>query len=183
MTLLRPALLLAALLTVAGCGTPSQPLAMAITPAQALQLRAWVPDALRGQVSVAAVRGGEETGRWWGSKVSAAALQQALTESLVAVGMQPLAPEPATRFELRSELVQLEQPLIAAGVTVSAAVQYRLVERASGRTVYQRRLSNAHTAELSEALLSQPERTRLANERALQVNIGMLLRELVTLRP
>ena len=78
-------------------GTPSQPLPMAVTPADALQIRGWVPDALRGQVGIAPVQGGMATGRWWGSKVGAAALQQALEESLYAVGMKPPAPEPACR--------------------------------------------------------------------------------------
>src|SRR4051812_34902696 len=107
---LIPAALLASAL--AGCGTPSQPLPMAVTPVDALQIRGWVPDALRSQIAVAPVQGGLETGRWWGSKVSTAALQQALEESLYAVGMRPASPEPAPRFELKAELLQLEQPLV-----------------------------------------------------------------------
>ncbi|RZL29574.1 MAG: hypothetical protein EOP35_25195, partial [Rubrivivax sp.] len=83
------ALLAAAL---AGCGAPSQPLPMAVTPVDALQIRGWVPDALRSQVVLAPVQGGLETGRWWGSKVSATALQQALEASLHDVGMRPASP-------------------------------------------------------------------------------------------
>jgi hypothetical protein len=182
----RLAFLPAALLAVAlaGCGTPSQPLPMAVTAADALQIRAWVPDALKAQVAVASVQGGLETGRWWGSKVSAGALQQALEESLHAVGMKPLAPEPAPRFELQAELLQLEQPTVpAAGVTVGTAVRYTLVDRASGKAVYQRRIANTEEAGLGEAIVSPSERLRIANERALRANINLLLRDLVTLRP
>lgn len=182
----RPALLPAALLALllAGCGTPSQPLPMTVTAADALQIRGWVPDALRSQVALAPVQGGQETGRWWGSRVSAVALQQALEESLYAVGMRPAAPEPLPRFELRAELVQLEQPLVpAVGVTVGVAVQYTLVEKAGGRVVYQRRIANTDEAHFTEAMLSPNERLRIANERALRGNINLLLRELVTLRP
>ena len=182
----RPVLLPAALLALllAGCGTPSQPLPMAVTAADALQIRGWVPDALRAQVAIAAVQGGQETGRWWGSRVSAVALQQALEESLHAVGMRPPAPEPVPRFELRAELVQLEQPLVPAlGVTVGVAVHYTLVEKAGGRIVYQRRIANTDEARLGEAVLSPSERLRIANERALRGNIDLLLRELVSLRP
>lgn len=171
-------------LALAGCGTPSQPLPMAVTAADALQVRAWVPEALQRQVAVAAVQGGEATGRWWGSRVSAAALTQALEESLYTVGMRPLSPEPAPRFELRAELAPLEQPLVpVAGVTVGVAVAYTLLDKASGRIVYQRRIANTDEARFGEAMLSPPERLRIANERALRANINLLLRDLVTLRP
>jgi len=183
----RPALLPAALLALmlAGCGTPSQPLPMAVTPANALQIRGWVPDALQRQVGVATVKGGQQTGRWWGSKVSADALQQALEESLLAVGMKPLAPVPTPRFELQAELEQLDQPQVPAlGVTVGVAVRYTLVDRSDGRVVvYQRRIANTDEAGFSEAIISPNERLRIANERALRANIDLLLRDLVTLRP
>lgn len=178
---LIPAALLA--LTLAGCGTPSQPLPMAVTAADALQIRSWVPDALQRQIALAEVQGGEETGRWWGSRVSAAALQQALDESLYAVGMKPPAPLPVPRFELKAELMQLEQPLVpAAGVTVGVAVRYTLAEKADGRVVYQRLIANNDEARFSEAIVSPNERLRIANERALRANINLLLRDLVTLR-
>ena len=156
---------------------------MAVTAANALQIRGWVPDALQRQVSVATVKGGQETDRWWGSKVSALTLQQALDESLYAVGMKALAPEPAPRFELQAELLQLDQPLVpAVGVTVGVAVSYTLVDKASGKAVYQRRIANTDEARFSEAIVSPNERLRIANERALQANIDLLLRDLVTLR-
>jgi hypothetical protein len=177
-----PALLLPLLL--AGCGTPSQPLPMAITAADALQLRSWVPEALKTQVGLAPVKGGAETGRWWGSKVSATALQQALEESLYAVGMKPPAPEPVPRFELQAELLQLEQPKVPAlGVSVSVAVRYTLTDRAANKIVYQRLLSNSSEVSLGDAVVSPSERLRIANERALRANIDLLLRDLVTLRP
>lgn len=183
----RPALLCCALLTalLAGCGAPSQPLPMAITAADALQIRGWVPDALKAQVAIAPVKGGVATNRWWGSKVSAVALQQALDESLYAVGMRALSPQPPSRFELQAELVQLDQPLVPAlAVTVDVAVRYTLVDRsADNRVIYQRRIANSEEARLGEAVLSPSERLRIANERALRANIDLLLRDLVTLRP
>lgn len=184
---LLSALLCAPLLTalLAGCGAPSQPLPMAVTAADALQIRGWVPDALKAQVAIAPVKGGLATNRWWGSKVSALALQQALDESFYAVGMKALSPEPPSRFELQAELVQLDQPLVPAlAVTVDVAVRYTLVDKgADGRVVYQRRIANSEEARLGEAVLSPSERLRIANERALRANIDLLLRDLVTLRP
>jgi hypothetical protein len=183
MTLRRLASLLLLPLALAGCGTPTQPAPMTLSAADALQLRGWVPDVFKAQVAVAPVQGGEETGRWWGSKVSAAALQRALEDSFYATGMKPPAPEPVPRFELQAEMLNLEQPLIAAGVTVTVTVRYTLTDKASGKIVYQRPLSASSEAGFTEAMLSQPERTRLANERALRLNITMLLRDLVVLRP
>lgn len=169
---------------MAGCGTPSQPLPMAITTADALQIRGWVPDALKNQVGIAAVKGGMATSRWWGSKVSALTLQRALEESLLSVGMKPLSPEPPTRFELQAELEPLDQPLVPAlGVSVGTAVRYTLVDKVSGKPVYQRRIANTDEAGFSEAIVSPNERLRIANERALRANIDLLLRDLVTLRP
>lgn len=171
-------------LLLAGCGTPSRPLPMAVSAADALQIRGWVPEALKAQVGVAPVTGGQPTGRWWGSKVSAVALQQALDESFHAVGMKPQAPEPAPRFELQAELLELDQPLVpAVGVTVGVAVRYTLVDKAGGRTIYQRRIASSDEAGFGEAIVSPSERLRLANERALRANIDLLLRDLVTLRP
>jgi hypothetical protein len=98
--------------------------------------------------------------------------------------MSPLGPQPPPRFELRAELLQLDQPLVpVAGVTVTVALRYTLSEPATGRVLYQRQLGQASEAALTEALLSPPERLRLANERALRGTISTLLRELVTLRP
>lgn len=172
-------------LLLAGCGTPTQPAPMTLGTAEALQLRGWVPDVFKAQLTVAAVRGGQVTGRWWGSKVSAQALQTALDDSLYAIGMKSPAPvpEPPPRFELLAEMLALDQPLIAASVTVTVTVRYTLTDKTNGRIVYQRPLSATSEAGFTEALLSQPERTRIANERALRSNITMLLRDLVSLRP
>ncbi|MFT7722672.1 MAG: hypothetical protein QM788_07550 [Roseateles sp.] len=178
----RSAFLLAAVLALAGCGAPSQTRSMAVAPGDALQLRGWLPAALKGRVGLAPVQGGAETDRWWGSRVSTAALQQALEDSLHAVDLRPATPEPAPRFELRAELLALEQPpLPVAEVTVTAAVRYTLTDLASGRVLYLRRVASAGSAGLGEAVLSPSERLRLANERALRAGIGLMLRDLVRL--
>lgn len=157
---------------------------MVVTPVDALQLRNWVPDALRAQVSVQPVQGGAETGRWWGSLVSAGVLQHALEESLHAVGMSAPSPQPPARFQLQAHLVLLEQPTVPpAGATVGVAVRYTLTDTTVGRVVYERRLYNQEEAGLGDAFFSPSDRVRIANERAVRANIGLLLRDLVTLRP
>lgn len=176
-----PALVLAFAL-LAGCGTPSQSLTMTLTPAEALQLRTWVPDGLKQNVELDRVKGGEETSRWWGSRVSGLALEQAMEDSLRAVGMLPASPQAAARYQLRAQLVSLVQPLVAADTTVTTTINYALVEKANGAVLYQRSVRTAHTAEFTDALLSQPERARLANEGAVRQNIATALRDLMALR-
>jgi hypothetical protein len=179
---LPSALLLLALLT--SCGTPVLPGPATLAPEEALQFRNWVPEAMRFQVVTAPPEGGAETGRWWGSKVSNQALRVALEESLQAAELHARRPEPPARFELAAELLELEQPLIAVGVTVRTAVRYRLLDRnANQRVLYERVVRTEQEAGLGDALLSIPERQRIATERALHASIQTMLRDVVALRP
>jgi hypothetical protein len=164
-----------------GCGTPSQSLQMRLSPADTLQLRGWMPDPLRGQVALADVTGGNETGLWWGSKVSSLALEHALEDSLRGVGLWAMDPKQA-RYQLTAQLLSLSQPLVALDTQVVAVVDYRLLDRSSGALVYQRSVRSTHTTEFTEALISQPERLRLASEGAVRNTVNTMLRDLPTLR-
>lgn len=178
----RPAIAL--FLTVgllAGCGTPSQSLNMVLPAAEALQLRGFMPEALRGQVMLEAVVGGSETSRWWGSRVSSLALQDALEDSLRAVGLWAMTQQGA-RYQLKAELLSLVQPLVALDTTVTATVNYKLLDSSSGRLVYERSVRTAYQAEFGDAMLSQPERLRLANEGAIRQTVNLMLRDLPNLQ-
>lgn len=166
---------------LAGCGTPSSSLQMVQPPADVLQLRGFMPAALRGQVALAPVRGGAETWRWWGSKVSNTALGHALEDTLRELGLW--APNPAqARYQLRAELLQLSQPWVSLDTTVEASVRYALVDLTSGTTLYERSVRSAYKAEFVDAMLSQPERIKLANEGAMRQTMAIMLRDLPNLR-
>lgn len=173
-------LLLAALGLLAGCGTPSQSLHMSVKPGAALQLRGFMPAPLRGQVALEGVEGGAETGRLWGSKVSSLALEHALEDSLRAVGLWSMNPE-TSRYELKAQLLSLVQPWVSLDTTVAATVHYSLVERASGAVLYQRSVRAAYKADFTEAMVSQPERLKLANEGAIRATVEIMLRDLPNL--
>ena len=183
---LRPLPTLAAALIAAlalgGCGTPTQSLSMGISAADALQLRTWVPDGLKQNIEVDAVKGGEDTSRWWGSKVSGLTLEQALDDSLRSVGMLPPSSSMPTQYQLRVQIVSLVQPLVAADMTVTLTINYTLVDKASGTVLYQRSVRTAHTTDFTDSMLSQPDRTRQANEGAVRQNIITALRDLMALR-
>ncbi len=179
------ALALAAALS--GCGTPADPLNITLAPMEALQLRGFMPEALRGQVALAAISGGAETSRYWGSQLSDKALTETLEGALRSVGL--LAPLPgAARYQLSATLEALQQPDLKwrpqALVTenrVLATVSYVLKDSASGAVVYQRSVRTQHTAEFLAALLSQPERLKLANEGAMRQSLQLLLRDFTEL--
>jgi len=169
-------------LGLTGCGTPADPEGMRLSVAEGLQLRGWVPEALKQQVQLGQVLGGQPTGRLWGSKIGDEALRMALQESLKAAGM--LAPQPqGGRYELRAALLALEQPAVAVGdARVALTMAYELLDKASGSKLYQRELRSVHVAEFGDAMLDQNERLRLANEGALRKNVNAALRELLELR-
>lgn len=165
---------------LAGCGTPSQSLNMALPAGEALQLRGFMPEPLRGQVMLETVRGGNETSVWWGSRVSSLSLQNALEDSLRAVGLWAMSQQGA-RYQLQAELLSLVQPLVALDTTVTATVHYRLLEAGSGKMLYERSVRAAYKAEFGDAMLSQPERLRLANEGAVRQTVNLMLRDLPNL--
>lgn len=171
----------ALLALLCACGTPSEPAQLTLPLADSLQLRGWVPEGLRGQVSVAPVNGGAATGRWWGSKIANDAMQAALEDSLRATGM--LAQRPAqARYQLQMKLSALEQPWVGLDIKVAATLDWRLVDQRSGETLYERRTRSLHTTEFTQAMLDQNERTRIANEAAVRKAINTVLREMVELR-
>ncbi|MBV8500503.1 MAG: hypothetical protein JO006_02150 [Paucibacter sp.] len=182
--LFAPVVLIAAAL-VAGCGAPSQSMTMTVDKAELLQLRTWVPDALKFNVMLEHVQGGENTSFWWGSAVSAMAFENALDDSLRGVGMVPPAPpagKNAPRFLLKAHIIALMQPLVAAAPEVGISVRYQLVDQIDGKLVYERTLRTTGRAAFTDAMLSQPERLRLANEDAVRNNLVTALKDLMALR-
>jgi len=174
--------LLLPLVLLAGCGTPTQSLTMTVPPADVLQLRTWVPDALKFNVELDRVQGGESTSTWWGSHISAMAFQSALEDSLRGVGMLPSSSTTPTRYQLKVTLVAQVQPVVAAHTEVAVSIRYQLVDKTDGRLLYERYLRTSGNADFTDAMISQPERLRLANEDAVRKNIVAALRDLMAVR-
>jgi len=175
--------LLAALL-LAGCGTPAEAPQMGLTAAESLQLRTWVPEALKAQITVGPVTGGQATGKYWGAKVSNEALQEAIEDSLRGVGMLATRPG-AGRYALQAQLVSLEQPVVALNMKVTATLVYTLIDKSADKAappLYQRRLRTVHTTEFTEALIDPNERQRIASENAVRKGVLTVVRELIELR-
>lgn len=161
-------------LFVTGCATPARTDQMTI-PATAVTGIA-TPEALKGAIGIQDVTGGGETNPMWLSKVGTGDFERALEGSLRAVGM--LAPvRLSSRYALTADLRKLDQPIVGFNMTVTATVDYALVERASGRTVFRETVATPYTAKVGEAFIAT-ERLKLANEGAVRANIQQLIESL-----
>lgn len=174
-----PALSSAIILSVvllAGCATPARIDHMSAT--SSAQHRT-VETPLRNNLAIKDVTGGTETNPMWVSKVSSSDFEKALEASLRSAGL--LADRQAGDFVLTADLTKLEQPFIGLDMTVTSSVRYMVVQRSSGKTVFDRTVTTPFTAKLSDALIAI-ERLKLANEGAIRTNIGELLSQLMDLK-
>ena len=159
---------------LSGCATPARTDQMvAVAPTSA---RPALPQALMGGIGIRDVTGGRETNPLWISNVGSAEFERALEKSLRNVGL--LAPaRGAAPFQLSADLRKLEQPFIGLDMTVTATIDWHLVERSTGRDVLRRSIGTPYTAKMSDAFLGV-ERMKLANEGAIRRSIEVLIEEL-----
>lgn len=156
-----------------GCATPANVSGMSAV-ATAQQRIATTP--LRSNVAVGDVSGGKDTNPMWTSQVGNSQFEQALEASLRDAGL--LAPgKQAGKYTLTAQMEKVEQPLAGFSMTVIATVNYVLVERATGKTVLERRIALPYTAALGDAFLGS-ERLRLASEGAMKTNIAKIIEDL-----
>lgn len=162
---------------VAGCASPARVDQMAAS-GQPAQRVAETP--LRNNVAIRDVTGGQETNPLWKSNVGGNEFNLALEESLRNVGL--LAPNrQAGRFTLTAHLQSVDQPMFGLDMTVTASVSYVIIERSTGKEIFQRTVAVPYTAKMSDAFVGV-ERLKLANEGAIRTNISQLIDELFRLR-
>jgi hypothetical protein len=172
--------LLLATLYVAGCATPASSSNMTMRAADATSVRQGTPEALKANVALRDVTGGKETNPAWVSNVGSSEFERALEDSLRSVGMLS-SNRQAGRFQLVAHLEKLDQPFLGLDMTVTATVTYTLVERAGGKTAWQKAVVTPYTAKIGDAFVGS-ERLRLANEGAIRQNITTLVGELQQLK-
>lgn len=130
---------------------------------------------LRQAVEVGGVTGGRETNPMLSSQVSDGDFADALRRSLA---VHAVLASGSGGYRLDAQLVELKQPFGGFNMEVKATVLYRLVALQTGRTVFERRISNAFTANFSSAHYGVL-RLRLANEGAVRENIQSFIATLV----
>jgi hypothetical protein len=162
---------------LSGCAAPARidQMTAAVSPQQRI-----VPTPLRANIAVRDVSGGKDTNPMWVSNVGNSEFEQALEASLREAGLLA-AGKQAGKYTLVAHLENVDQPFGGFNMTVTATVSYSLVERATGKEVFNRRVSLPYTATLGTAF-SGVERLRIANEGAVRANITQLINELYSLR-
>ena len=82
------------------------------------------------------------------------------------------------RFAITAEFQEGERPAVGLDLTASLATRYRVVEVASGETVFDETVNSSFTAVFSTAFNAN-KRYRLANEGAVRENIHAFIKQLI----
>jgi hypothetical protein len=159
-------------LTLAGCAAPARVDQMQTS--SSLAVRTSVSSSpLKETITVKDVTGGKDTNPMWVSNVSSSDFARALESSLRDAGLLS-GNNQSSKFMLIAHLQRLDQPLFGASMTVTATVQYTLVDRATNKEVFARTVAMPYTAAWNDAFMGT-ERLKLANEGAIRVNIQQLI--------
>ncbi len=121
-------------------------------------------------VSVA-VDGGQETSSMGKSQISSDDFSAAITQSILDNGVfSQVLPGNEGQYRLNAVIVTLEQPTIGFSFTVNMEAAWRLIERASGKVVWEQVINSTATATTGDAFAAVT-RLRLATEGAAKANI------------
>jgi hypothetical protein len=167
---------IAVLLVMQGCAAPARTEQMQVSSSLATRT-AIANSAMKETVAVKEVTGGKDTNPMWISNVSSSDFARALELSLKDAGLLS-SNNQGSKYFVVAHLQKLDQPLFGASMTVTATVQYSLVERSTNKEVFARTVSLPYTAAWNDAFLGA-ERVKLANEGAIRVNIQRLIDELL----
>ena len=129
-------------------------------------------NALKKEISVEKVSGGESTNPLWTSEISNGAFSGALKKSLENEGLL----SDTGRYQLQATLLQVEQPLFGLDLKVVTHVEYLLIDKDTNKVVLQETVIAPHTATMDDAFVAI-QRLRIANEGSGRKNIeGLLVR-------
>jgi len=159
---------------LAGCTTVTHTPAMAVSAEAVAGIP--VPPALKYNIVIGKVSGGQDTHALWMSKVGNDDFARALHDSLAAANLLATGPN-AGQYVLIADLQRLRQPAFGPKLQVTAVVDYSLKERASGETALQTQVVTPYTAGVGDAFLGG-ERLKVASAGAIRSNIERLIREL-----
>jgi hypothetical protein len=118
----------------------------------------------------------------WVSQISNQDFAQALQDSIVQSGLfrKSTTSSPAA-YGLDAFIVQMNQPMFGASMTVSMEVNYSLARTNPKEVVWQKVVTSTYTAPFSEAFVGAT-RLRMANEGAARKNIEQAIHEMSQLR-
>lgn len=161
---------------VGGCAAPASYSAMVPDLGGVAAGQAPAP-VYRNAITVGSVTVGRDTGTPWTSTVGADQVREALARTLASAD---LAQANNGRFRLDAMLLTLDRPFAGFAMTVTATIAWRLTEAATGAVVYDRTLKSLGTATLNDAI-DNPNRLRIADQRAVAANLQQLVQDLYAL--
>lgn len=170
-------LLIVAALALGGCATPAN-VANMTSMASASEV-AGNQSAVKEQVVLSNVIGGEETNPLWTSEIDNESYAKAVRDSLRLAGLG--APLDGTgEYQLDVHLVSVDQPMFGISMTVTVVAEYKLYRTSDRALVWSDKYTTPFTAEFKDAALGM-ERLRLANEGSARANIKKLIDALLHL--
>ncbi len=122
-------------------------------------------------MSVGSVEGGEKTNPLLQSKVANEDFKAALEQSLK---LNTMLADTNGKYNIAVTIIDLKQPTIGLGMTVTATVHYIVTPKAGGSAVFDQYLTSPYTAKFSDAFVGV-ERLRLANEGAVRTSISQFI--------
>lgn len=180
---LMKAMKLGALIVVAalatGCASPAQREAMVL---RADQVQGTLKNqTLRGAISVAGVTGGKKTNPLWTAEIDDAAFSAALGDSLRVAGLGA-ADAAAAPYSVQATLLSMKEPFMGFDMKVTTAVNYKLVEKATGKVLFNDTVSAEYTATTKDAFVGTT-RLRMAKEGSLRENFKGLIAKIYAIAP
>ena len=135
---------------------------------------------LKNNISVIKVSGLKNNYPTGISEIGNTQFKIALEKSLLEANLLNAIPK-SSAFHLNAKLLEVEQPGISLDFTVSASVQYELVEASSGVVVYSEKITKPYTSYMKDSFVGF-ERLRFANEGAAKANIEEVIKRLYRIK-
>ncbi len=170
---LKLSLLLFIAVFLYGCASGAQFKNMAYTETSGFEY----DNALKNNIGVPHVTGGEKTNPLWTSEISSEAFQEAIKLSLSSKGLL----SESARYQLKVTLLEVEQPLFGLDIKVTTHVNYVLTDTITNNVIFNDLITAPYTATVGDAFVAI-KRLRLANEGAGRSNIEAFLIRLSSLQ-
>jgi len=135
---------------------------------------------LKNNIALKDVTGGESTNPMWTSEIGNQQFKIAVEKSLMSAKLLNALPASAD-YHLEVNLAEVQQPVFGLDFTVTASVEYQLINSKTGLIVFKEKITRPFTATLKDAFMGV-ERLRIANEGAAKVNIEEFIKRLYLLK-
>ncbi|WP_417827951.1 hypothetical protein [Thalassospira sp.] len=178
-TVIKKAAAILGLALLSACASPAEFQNMVVT--DSIDTVATQKSAFKDSIVVKSVDGGEETNPLWTSEISSQAFEKALIASLENAQLLSKLDENAP-YQLRVTLLDVDQPLFGLNLTVKTRVRYEIMEKDSGKTVFDDEIPATHTATFGDSPFAI-QRLRLANEGSAKNNIATFIERVNALSP